>query len=400
VNARELEVQLEVADLASAGTARIDVRAAGVGSNEMAFVVSAGVASVEVLGPADLWSSDVSQYVAVARDAERRELPGRTVQWSSANTNVLMVDTHGLVFAPGSGATTLTARVGTVAGSTRVTVVGRPAHDVIYHSMRSGRPMLIRQPMDADEPAQAVMAEQRYAVQAAVSPDGQKIAFVSLNGTTGDIYVVNRDGTGLRRLTDHAASDEHPAWSPDGARIAFRSERSGAGDIWVMNADGSDQRQVTGLEYQFGDPSSFHPVWSLDGQRILFAQGSSTVSPFRSVIMSIRPDGTDLRAVTNRAGYSDEAPALSPDGRFLAIARRQVGAAERHITLLSPDGTELVLITYPGRGTDPAWSPDGQWLAYTDADGDIALTRPNEEIVRKITARNTGGGESATWIPR
>lgn len=401
VSSRELRVQLTAADLAAAGTAKLRVSVPAGASNELTFAVSAGVASVEIRGRAELWSSDVAQYEAVAYDADRRALPNRAVQWSSANTNVVMVDPYGLVFAPGSGSATLSARVGTVSGAANIRVLARPAHDVLYQSTRGGRPTLLIQPMDVDAPPRLLLADGRVAEQPAVSPDGQWVAFHSPSGGTNtDIYVVRRDGSGLRRLTDDAAVDEQPAWSPDGTRIAFRSTRTGAGDIYVMNADGSDQRRLTGLDYQFGDPSSFEPAWTADGQRIIFAQGSALVTPFRSRLMSIRPDGTDLRVFSELAGYSIQAPAASPDGRFIAASRNPVGSTLREVVLLTPDGRDAVLIHYPGQGDQPSWSPDGKWLAYTDLGGDVALTQPNEPVYRKITARATGGGDRSTWLSR
>jgi TolB protein len=72
-------------------------------------------------------------------------------------------------------------------------------------------------------------------VSPAWSPDGGRIAFVSFSDhndsvcpadgcpPSGEIYVVNSDGTGLARLTSSTADDEHPSWSPDGSRIAFAS---------------------------------------------------------------------------------------------------------------------------------------------------------------------------------
>jgi TolB protein len=72
-------------------------------------------------------------------------------------------------------------------------------------------------------------------VSPAWSPDGTRLAFVSFadrNGATcpgsncspsGELYVVNADGSGLRRLTTSRADDQHPTWSPDGSRIAFAS---------------------------------------------------------------------------------------------------------------------------------------------------------------------------------
>jgi dipeptidyl aminopeptidase/acylaminoacyl peptidase len=61
-----------------------------------------------------------------------------------------------------------------------------------------------------------------------------------------DIYAVDADGSGLVRLTDDPVADFDPSWSPDGRRIAYRHEDERSGQIYVMNADGS-RRRVPGL---------------------------------------------------------------------------------------------------------------------------------------------------------
>src|SRR5205085_12050692 len=75
------------------------------------------------------------------------------------------------------------------------------------------------------------------------SPDGTRIAFDSNRGTSSvndhDLFVINQDGSGLKRLTSSAANDQGPTWSPDGTKIAFISDRAGNDDIWVMNSDGT-----------------------------------------------------------------------------------------------------------------------------------------------------------------
>jgi Tol biopolymer transport system component len=95
-------------------------------------------------------------------------------------------------------------------------------------------------------------------VRPAWSPDGQKIAFESDRDGNWEIYVMNANGSNQTRLTNHLAVDRGPVWSPDSTRIAFLSGRSGRTarilyegitiqlqDIFVMNADGTHIRRLT-----------------------------------------------------------------------------------------------------------------------------------------------------------
>ena len=89
------------------------------------------------------------------------------------------------------------------------------------------------------------------------SPDGRKIVFVSDRDGNLEVYVMNADGSGQRNLTRHPGHDSDPAWSPDGRKIAFTTKREGNFEIYVMNADGSGQRNLT----RNPAPDRF-PVWS------------------------------------------------------------------------------------------------------------------------------------------
>jgi Tol biopolymer transport system component len=119
------------------------------------------------------------------------------------------------------------------------------------------------------------------------SPDGAKLAFMADRGGTSaanyEIYVINLDGTGRKRLTNSPGEDGWPAWSPDGSRIVFASQRDGcsvadpphclrrngaAGDpvystLYVMHADGSGQQRVSKA---FGMTAD----WSPDGRSLVF----------------------------------------------------------------------------------------------------------------------------------
>ena len=76
------------------------------------------------------------------------------------------------------------------------------------------------------------------------SPDGQQVAFMSRRDGNWEVYVVNLDGSGLRRLTRNPANDGLPAWSPDGKYLAFVSDRDGAWAVWVLPVRGGEPRKL------------------------------------------------------------------------------------------------------------------------------------------------------------
>ncbi|OFW72281.1 MAG: hypothetical protein A2Y55_13720 [Actinobacteria bacterium RBG_16_68_12] len=90
-----------------------------------------------------------------------------------------------------------------------------------------------------------------FAVEQTWSPDGRKIAFVGSRGEfpnyIDEMYMMNADGSGLRRLTRNA-DDSDPTWSPDGSWIAFVRGGS-SGSIYVISSDGRGLRRLTRGKY-------------------------------------------------------------------------------------------------------------------------------------------------------
>ena len=133
------------------------------------------------------------------------------------------------------------------------------------------------------------------------SPDGQRIAFGSYRDDgDSDIYVMNADGSGEARLTDSPAHDFGPKWSPDGQRIVFTSRRHEREDpngiIWslyVINADGSGETRLT-------DHSAIDidADWSPNGRLIAFVSIKASNEGTNREIYTVKPDGSGLSNLT------------------------------------------------------------------------------------------------------
>ena len=98
-----------------------------------------------------------------------------------------------------------------------------------------------------------------------LSPDGDWFVFDSVGEKQEDLFVVKKDGTGLRQLTNDAYKDRAPFWSPDGRKVVFFSDRSGKYDTWTINPDGGGLQQLTFTEGRGTQLS----MWSPDGTRLL-----------------------------------------------------------------------------------------------------------------------------------
>ena len=96
------------------------------------------------------------------------------------------------------------------------------------------------------------------------SPDGKMMVVAFGRNENPDIYVINADGSGLKRLTDHPAVDVLTSWSPEGTQIAFYSNRDGD-DIYVVNVDGTELTRLT-----HHPATDISPIWSPDSSRIVF----------------------------------------------------------------------------------------------------------------------------------
>jgi TolB protein len=183
-------------------------------------------------------------------------------------------------------------------------------------------------------------------MQATFSPDGTRIVFSSnRNDNNLEIYVMNVDGSGLRRLTNHPAADAVPTWSPTGSQIAFTSDRGGTPQIYIMSStDGSNLRKITSEGH--ADRATWAPA---PYNEIAFAARSGPGFDIKVFDLSTG----ETRPLTFGEG-SNESPTYSANGRHIAFTSTRKGNAQ--IFTMTRDGRDVRQITTTGNNTTPAWS--------------------------------------------
>lgn len=159
------------------------------------------------------------------------------------------------------------------------------------------------------------------------SPDGHWLVFTRYRACTFNphegvqsgvgcsqaIFKVRTDGSQLTQLTAWGRENSAPDWSPDGTQITFDSgdlgEQGSAGNVWVMNSDGSHQRRLTQNRPVHGGPNNFsfplgnNPVWSPDGTKIMYTQWQNDGSTTLDVINA---DGTGHAVVVSGGFFQNK----------------------------------------------------------------------------------------------
>jgi len=269
-----------------------------------------------------------------------------------------------------------------------------------------------------------------------LSPDGTLVVYVvseldrATDKNNSSLWLVPASGGQPKQLTTTPGANNHPRWSPDGKTIAFVSHRSGSNQIWVLPLDGGEPRQLTKLSVEVSGP-----VWSPKGDKIAFAAevypgttpeqtaakdkqkeaGKSKVRTYDRLMIrhwkswdegkrshllvadAQTGEATDLtpKLEVNTppapfGGSSDYA--WSPEGHELAFTaepeRESAWSTNTDIWTVAAGGGEPKNLTVANKGADaqPAYSPDGRWLAY------VSQGRPGFESdlwVLKLLSRSS-----------
>jgi hypothetical protein len=193
---------------------------------------------------------------------------------------------------------------------------------------------------------------------AAVSPDGGRVAFVSERDGNEEIYVADTRTGDVRRLTRTRRPDRRPAWSPSGRSLVWQSGSEGSANLRVMRANGGANRLLVG-----GDGDDTDPAWSPDGARIAFSSNRGG----RRQLWAVPATGGEPKPLVQTPGRA-EAPAWSPGGARIAFAIETARDSDIWVLELA-DGSVRKLTRGAGRDSRPDWSPAGERIAFARVTG-------------------------------
>ena len=184
-----------------------------------------------------------------------------------------------------------------------------------------------------------------------ISPDGTSVAFSRGNPNTGNVQIMLMDRNGRNARNIPQINGWDPTWSPDGNQILFASRLGDGVQLFVVNRNGGGMRQVSNLPAIRGRSD-----WSADGQLIVTYSGPA----WNREVYIMNADGSNARQLTPSGGNS-QGPSISPDGKWVAFTAYFDNYGDDHgceIYIIRIDGTDLRRLTNNDYcDYQPRWGP-------------------------------------------
>ena len=224
------------------------------------------------------------------------------------------------------------------------------------------------------------------------------------------IRLVHPDGTGDHLLeVETSGPQDNPDWSPDGSRLTFVGEGTDAGSnpgLWVVNSDGTDLRRVVECvqaECQYLDD----PAWSPDGTEIMYAKQAPTATHGGELEVANVETGATRTILTAPPGELYSGVRYAPDGKSVVLELvhttppnyDNVDAVTLTRVDLAGESPTTTALTEPDLFAEtPDWSPTGDYISYSALDAadsntkNIYIVHPDGSGRKKLTSLSGEGG--------
>ena len=202
----------------------------------------------------------------------------------------------------------------------------------------------------------------RAYVSPSVSPDGTQVAVDVADSDGGDIWLHDLERGTERRLTTDPAPDSTPLWTPDGARVVFSSQRGEQPGLFQKLADTPGNAELLATASDLSriiQPTS----WADDGHTLLYWEAGARPPDIGLVSM----DGDRATELLLDAEFNEAAPAVSPDGGWIAYDSSETGQDEVYVQRFPMLGGKQTISTDGGQ--QPLWSPGGRELFFNSFAG-------------------------------
>lgn len=210
-------------------------------------------------------------------------------------------------------------------------------------------------------------------IHPSLSPSGEQIAFVSNRGGAWDLYALDLFSGRTTQLTDDAEYDGRPSWSPDGTWLGYEHYANGDLEIFIQPLDGS----VDPVRISAGNGADYAPAWRPGAQQLAFISDRSGIAQIW--LVDLEQDGDARFQPVTESANSQNSPAWSPDGAWLAWSQMDDGAWTIYAQNVGDSDSAPRRI---GLGEEPRWSFSGTALL-------AGLRTPNETY---LTAYTLSGG--------
>jgi serine/threonine protein kinase len=338
----------------------------------------------------DLWSLSVADgnRVQVTNDSANDISPawssdGRALYFASDRTGTVNLWRIGV--SPSSGRPSEPAQAVTVPGVYAVhPSVSKDGNRLAYATVSRTTNVLATafdpETMQVQGVPRSLLGGQQDWSAARVSPDGSQLALVRW-GHQQDLFVINTDGTGLRRLTSDPLGVRCPEWSPDSARLVYMRSLQTRGSLVLVNVRNGN---VEPLSIGDGDVSGLGcPGWSPDGRRMTVAK--SPPKPAAYILDLTRsPSSVAVEQLPPPAAGAFIPRAWSRDGQSLS------GTIGSRVAIYSIATRKYETVTEPGVAVGASlthWLPDGRHILFMGRSGlDLQSVNVGTKDVRPVLA--------------